>query len=286
MDVASPDVSIKLPKKVVIVYGVYINPNADWRNLIRLQLEELRRSGVLSVADLHVIVSNPSRAEGVSAFFDTVPVLIKYVEFHDENKFEYPAISHIWNLANSQTDYKYIAYFHTKGMSYAKQRRNREEKILTHFTFSEWRRVLDVFDTRSDIHKIGLLPANGENNRRWIWFNFWWIRSSFARGLAKPEETLNRYYYETWISSSDEDDTPNHCYSILSASGEVFSAQEALKIIKLLIWKMRYRNLYKIRNMLSSRGMWPVPDFISKAKWTYPELPASGRTEGIEGPVA
>ncbi len=286
MDVSSPDVSIRSPKRVIIVYGVYINPNADWRKLIRLQLDELRRSGVLSVADLHVIVSNPFGAEGVSTFFDTVPVLIKYVEFHDENKFEYPAISHIWNLANRQTDCKYIAYFHTKGMSYARRRRNKEEKMLTHFTFSKWRRVLDIFDTRPDIHKIGLFPGSAEDKRGWIWFNFWWVRSSFVRTLAKPEDTRERYYYEKWLAASDEDGIKNHCYCILSDSDVLFAPQEALNIVRLLVWKMRYRHLYKLRNIFSARRVWPVQDFVSKAKWAYPELPASGRTEGVEGPVA
>jgi hypothetical protein len=252
-----------------MVYGVYVNADADWQKLIRLQLEEVQRSGVLSIADLHVIVSNPSGKEGVAAFFDALPIPIKHIEFHDENKFEYPALSHIWGLANNQTDDRLIAYFHSKGMSYAKQRRDVVERVLTHFTFSQWSKVLRIFDTQAGVHKIGLFPAAHQGKPcGWIWYNFWWARSSLIRTLPKPEETRNRYYYEGWLglSTPREDGTEHHCYSILSDSDALFSPEEAVEIVRLLHWKLRYRSLYRLRNIFSARRIWPVPDFVSKAK--------------------
>jgi len=249
---APAPVQAEAPHNTAIVYGVYINPAADWRRLIRLQLDDLHRPGVLSVADLHVVVSNPSRTEGVAAFFAALPIDIANIEFLDENKFEYPAISYLWNLANSRSDYEYIAYLHTKGISYAKRRRDKVERALTHFTFAKWAEILRVFDTRADIHKIGLFPARQEHGneiREWIWFNFWWVRSSFVRALQKPEASTDRYYYEHWLGlpQPSEEGSKGHCYSIYRNESAYFSAEEAVVLIRLLHWKLKYRQLYRVR---------------------------------------
>ncbi len=250
------------PNNTAIVYGVYINAAADWRRLIRLQLNDLCRSGVFSVADLHVIVSNPSRAEGVSAFFDALPFDIVNIELFDENKFEYPAISYIWDLANNRPGYEYIAYLHTKGMSYAKRRRDKVERALTYFTFAKWAEMLRIFDARADIHKIGLFPARQKNEGElgeWIWFNFWWVRSSFIRVLPKPEVSKERHYYEHWLGLSQplEDGPKCHCYSIFRNEIVYFSAEEAVVLIRLLHWKLKYRQLYKVRSFFTAlRRRW------------------------------
>lgn len=250
----SPHIQNAAPNNTAIVYGVYINAAADWRRLIRLQLNDLRRSGVFSVADLHVVVSNPYGAEGVSAFFDALPINIANVEIIDENKFEYPAISYIWDLANNRPNYEYIAYLHTKGMSYAKRRRDKFERALTHFTFTKWAEIMRIFDARADIHKIGLFPARQKNEGElgeWIWFNFWWVRPSFVRTLLKPEISKDRYYYESWLGLSlpVEDRTKSHCYSLFSHSAAYFTPDEAVGSLKMLHWKLKYRQLYKVRSL-------------------------------------
>jgi hypothetical protein len=250
---ASSHIQALAPNSTAIVYGVYINADADWRRLIRLQLNDLRRSGVLSVADLHVVISNPSREEGVTAFFDALPIKIANIELFDENKFEYPAISYIWSLANNRPDYEYIAYLHTKGMSYAKRRRDKIERALTFFTFSKWSEIRRIFDTRDNIHKIGLFPACQKDRDRigeWIWFNFWWARSSFIRALPKPEVSKDRYYYESWLGLSRpaNDCAKGHCYSIFRHDVAYFTPDEAGNFIRLLHWKLKYRQFYKVRS--------------------------------------
>ena len=243
-----------------IVYGVYINAAADWRRRIRLQLDDLRRSGIFSVADLHVVVSNPSRVEGVFAFFDAFPIDVANIELFEENKFEYPAISYLWNLANNQPGYEYIAYLHTKGMSYAKLRRDKVERALTYFTFSRWAEILRVFDAHADVHKIGLFPArHGDKLSEWIWFNFWWVRSSSIRTLPKPGVSKYRHYYEHWLGlqQPSEDGTKCHCYSIFRNERAYFSAEEAVVLIRLLHWKLRYRQLYRVRSLFTAlRKRW------------------------------
>lgn len=229
-------------RDTAIVYGAFINPAADWRKLIRLQLCDLNRSGVLSIADLHVIVTNNTDTKGVEEFFQSLPVQIKFIEFHDQNRFEYPALLHAWNLANTNEQYLHIAYFHSKGMSYAKKRRDKNERALTRFTFVGWREVLKVFKENPEINKIGLCPEG-----RWIWFNFWWVRSSFIRKLPKPQDTPERHVHEVWLASlqSNED-----CYSIYSGDRSSFTASEALSNIATLKRKLKYGPFYNIRMLL------------------------------------
>lgn len=261
MTLAPAPVQAEAPRNTAVVYGVYINPAADWRRLIRLQLYDLRCLGVFSVADLHVVVSNPSRTEEVAAFFDALPIDIANIEFFHENKFEYPALFYLWNLASGRPDYKYIAYLHTKGMSYAKRRRDKVERALTHFTFAKWAQVLRIFDAHADIHKIGLFPAHQEHAdglRKWIWFNFWWVRSSFVRALPKPEISTDRHYYEHWLGlpQRSEDDIKDHCYSIYRNERAYFSAEEAVALIRLLHWKLKYRQLYRVRSLFTALRKW------------------------------
>lgn len=192
----------------------------------------------------------------MSAFFDALPFTIANIEHFDENKFEYPAISYIWNLANSRPGYEYIAYLHTKGISYAKSRRDKFERVLTYFTFSKWAEILRVFDARADIHKLGLFPARQKYEDElceWIWFNFWWVRSSFVRTLPKPEVSKNRYYYESWLGLSPVADcSKGHCYSIFRHDVAYFTPDEACSLIRLLHWKLKYRQFYKVRSIFAA----------------------------------
>jgi hypothetical protein len=239
-------------KETAIVYGVYINPDANWRRLIWAQLKGLRKSGVLSVADLHVIVTNPAGANDVSAYFDNLPLSIKYIEHNAENKFEYPAISHVWNLASNRAEeYKYIGYLHTKGMSYAQGRRDKLEKVLTHFTFAPWSKTFRVFETYPRINKIGLFPAGVSGKPAgFIWFNFWWARSDYIRTLPKPAEDPNRYYYERWLGLGPQSRDAPDCHSILTNDTSIFSGLEAGNHFSGLRWQMQYGPFAKVRKLL------------------------------------
>ena len=239
-------------REAAIVYGAYINGHADWRKLIRAQLSDLRRYGVLSASDLYVIVTNPSQEAGVREFFDSLPVSIKHIEFNSENKFEYPAIAYIWSLANRAMTYKYVGYLHTKGMSYASRHRDKIEKTLTHFTFSRWRMVLRFFEDQDDVNKIGIFPAKDGEKRGWIWFNFWWARASYIRTLPKPEETSNRHYYESWLSLSFQSGDKPDCHSIYTNDRSEFTSYDVGGHIQNLKWRMRYGPLQSIREKLDT----------------------------------
>jgi len=232
-------------RDAAIVYGVYINPTANWRSLIEAQLKDVSQFGVLSACDLYVSVTNPSSTEGVMEFFKGLHLPIKNLEIYTENRFEYPAIARVWDIAASSSNYKYIGYLHTKGMSYAKKERDRLEAALTFHTFSQWQKIFRLFESNPSIEKIGVFPAYDGELRGWIWFNFWWSRAKYIRNLPKPAVDPNRYYYEGWLSRQAQ--TDNNTYSLLSDDFSSYTAYEAVEHLRDLRWKARYGVLYRLR---------------------------------------
>ena len=46
--------------RIAIVYFAYINKDKNWKRIISSQLDDLKRSGILSEADLFIEVSDPN----------------------------------------------------------------------------------------------------------------------------------------------------------------------------------------------------------------------------------
>ena len=236
----------------LIVYFVYINPNVNWRKLILTQLKDIEKSGILQVSDLHIIVSNPSKVEDVEGFFENKVNLYKEIQFFYENRFEYWALHHLWKVLNINKNYDYCVYMHTKGMSYAKRKRNVHEKILTYYTCSYFEKCIKIFKEKQSVNKIGLFPANhiDDNDGKvggWIWFNFWWARSSYIRNLEEPIITDDRYYYEGWLSKIITDDDPLiDCYSLYPGEPKtLFTGADAIELIKKLRYKVVLEKIKK-----------------------------------------
>jgi hypothetical protein len=227
-----------------IVYGVYINPQVDWKDFIREQLADLCATGVLAVADLHVVVSNPFGVAGVEAFFVALDVPCRRILVHAKNKYEFWAISYVWHLAQGRAGYRYVAYLHTKSMSYANKRRCKVEAVLTYFTFSSWRKALEIFETQKDINKIGLFPAHDRDDwGGWMWFNFWWAKAEYIRGLQKPRQGMERFYYEHWLSlTGGSRGAPlDDSYSLYTMSKARVSASDTRPAVSALRHRLSYR---------------------------------------------
>ncbi len=140
-----------------MVYGVYINPEADWKMLITAQLEDIKRTGVFEASKLYVVVTNPFDTPGVREFFLGLDLDLHELSIHTENRFEYPAIKKVYDLSLSLGGNALIAYFHSKGMSYANnKRRSKQEIVLTHYTFRKWRMVVDLFSKNRELSMAGL----------------------------------------------------------------------------------------------------------------------------------
>ncbi|MFT4020747.1 MAG: hypothetical protein QM666_04425 [Acinetobacter sp.] len=235
-----------MKNETVIIYMVYINPNVNWEKLILTQLKDLARTQILSKADLHIVVSNPAQVPEVSIFFENLKKYYCYIEFHEENKFEYWAIHYLWTLSQKTEQYKYVVYFHTKGMSYARAKRNKVERVLTYYTFNYWHQCLRIFQEKPEINKIGLFPSycteSQPHRGGWIWFNFWWARMEYIRHLEEPIDTSNRYYYEHWLSQTLDKSTNvmQDCYSLYGDdSARLYTANETGDLCTLLHRKQK-----------------------------------------------
>lgn len=234
-----------MSKDIAIVYMIYINPNVDWKKIVRTQLQDVARTKILSSSDLHIVVSNPNKVADVKNFFSQLECAYKNIEYYDENKFEYWAIYYLWNLSQTNFNYKYVTYFHTKGMSYASDlKRNKMERVLTYYNFNMWKECLKIFNDEDRINKIGLFPAIDTESYPasggWIWFNFWWARMEYVRHLEEPIDTHDRYYYERWLSKIKEGNPLIDCYSLYKNEPlRVFRMEETGQIITFLHRKLR-----------------------------------------------
>lgn len=250
--------------RTAIVFFAYINPKKNWKRIISGQLADLKQSGALDESDLYIEVSDTSSLQDTHNFFSTLPYRIKEFTLHNENTFEYYGIHKIWEIANSNI-YDYIAYFHTKGMSYKKRTvlgsgRIAREIVLTYLTFSGFKQAIDIFDKDSQVVRIGAFPKRDDDSSDvsgcFIWFNFFYIRSSYAKTLKEPVITDNRFYYENW-STKDAgergDSYKKLTYSLYSNAHTGFTIHEASDILKKL------NRLYKL--------LWPLSAIYLKYKY-------------------
>ncbi|OZA78686.1 MAG: hypothetical protein B7X76_09900, partial [Azorhizobium sp. 39-67-5] len=160
------------------------------------------------------------------------------------NKYEFWAISYLWHLAQSRSGYRYVAYLHTKSMSYANKRRCKVEAVLTYFTFSSWRKVLEIFEAQKDINKIGLFPAQDRDDwGGWMWFNFWWAKADYIRGLQKPRQGMDRFYYEHWLclTGGSRGAPLEDGYSLYTTSKARFGAADTRPAVSVLRHRLSYR---------------------------------------------
>lgn len=243
-------------KIIALIYGVYINSEVNWEKILYRQILDIKISGILNIADIYLIVSNPNSVPQAENYLRKFG--FKNIVIYTENKYEYPALHFIWTLSRQENIYQYMIYMHTKGMSYAKKRRNKTEEILTHYTLKFWEEYLTIFDEHSHINKIGILPGEGSgfddkhqqyaNLKGWIWFNFWWARKSYITTLPEPIETSDRYYYEYWLGLQEESCNQVDTYSIYTKQIQYFKSDVAERILMDLYEKNRFK--FKLNALL------------------------------------
>lgn len=253
-------------KRIAVVYFAYINKDKNWKRIISSQLADLKRSGILSEADLFIEVSDPNNLNSVHCYFDNLKLYCK-VAYHCKNTFEYYGLHKVWELSKLDSNYDYVAYFHTKGMSYKKRcslgltsGRNPREIVLTYLTFKNYKNTVSVFDTNKGIVKIGAFPKKDDDSSDksgcFIWFNFFWLRCAYARTLEEPIITDNRFYYENW-STKDigerGDAYKRLTFSLYSKSNKGYTIHEASDTLKHL------NKLYKY--------LWPLSALYLRATY-------------------
>lgn len=185
-------------KNIAVVYYIFINPQRDWKKIVKGQLSDLQFSGLLEQSRLYVHITDtsnkyiPECKKLVSSFYSREIIFSS----NQENQYEYPGFKLMYNIAQEYTDAA-ILYLHTKGMVYHHTNdRDMCEKTILRYTIDNWEKTLSLFDKNQILNKIGVYPST----EGWIWFNIFWIRSDYLQNCNPPDYTPeNRYYYESYI---------------------------------------------------------------------------------------
>jgi hypothetical protein len=186
---------------------------SNWIKLISDQLIELHDTGLLNIAEFYAhITGDKESCQYAVAFIKTIiPSAEIFLSF--ENKYEFPGIHLVWQLAHAKPDNIFL-YFHSKGMSYDTMERRHDEKQIFQEVIKSWRRVLNVFAINENINKVGL--AIGDLG--FAWFNFWWARGDYLVNCEEPVEPLkpdDRWLYETWLAKKQNKEyTFSDCFSL------------------------------------------------------------------------
>jgi len=186
-----------------IIYFVWINPKKNYKNIIEGQLDDIINSGIYKVSKLYIVCAcTDLLVNSIKKLFSTKLLEINYeLEIKNENLYEYYGIEKLYSLAIKEP-LSYFLYFHSKGMfNYDNTNRHIYELTLTKGTLYLYEEVLEIFKN-NNIMKIGLFPSN-YHNKNFIWFNFYYARGTYLITCEKPIISSNRYYYETWSETGD-----------------------------------------------------------------------------------
>jgi hypothetical protein len=194
--------------KINIVYFIWINLKKNYECIILGQLNDIINSNILSEAKLYI--------EICCEYEDITPIIKEKIDntlqsfdyemtFHTINIFEYYGIKKMYDLALKEPN-KYYLYLHSKGMFNYDNTNTRHnfETTLTKGTVYQYKKVIELFETNSNISKIGLFPAI-KHDGRYIWLNFYWSKGTYLNTCEDPIQTTYRYYYETWSGSGEKD---------------------------------------------------------------------------------
>lgn len=192
-------------EKVDIVYFIntYTNPDT-YQYLMISQLTDL--VSMKEFMDNHVnhvwiecCGNDPNFMTHISKAIPSSIMSRVTVTMHPENNHEYFGIHRVWSLSQSESaPCQYILYFHAKGVSLQKYTEkepfNAMGKDLFDNVIQPWKQVFTIFQEQPHVDKVGYCF----NAQGIMWYNFWWIRASFAKQLEEPIVTENRYYYEEY----------------------------------------------------------------------------------------
>lgn len=196
-------------EEIIIVYYIYINPKSNWRKIIKGQINDLRKFKLLPKAKLYIYICDTIHIGTTYSFVEKLCPDAK-ISFSIKNNYEYGALKLLHDLSFENKDALFI-YFHTKGMSYNKKERITIEKALLCGTFSNWKNVYNLMNKNPLIKFSGLFP---EKNGEFIWFNFFYVKSSWLRKLEKPLLSDNRYIYEVWLRETLLEEKNYNFYNI------------------------------------------------------------------------
>lgn len=197
--------------KVIIIYYIYINPNRDWKCIINGQLNDLKTVDLLNNSlFIHICCENNKYILECINLISNFDFPFK-LSTSFENQYEYPGIKLMYDVSQKNPDC-ILFYMHSKGMVFTNQfnRRSDCEKLFFRYTIKDYQKVLTIFKEQENINKIGLMQTEG----KYIFCNFFWIRTNYLIGATPPVISDNRFDYEFYIGNCKKD--LNDCYSLIT----------------------------------------------------------------------
>jgi len=214
----------RLPNLHIVYYAYLVEPR--WRTILVGQFQEIIESGIPASISF-VLCGEPQLLEKAYAMIITMfQSYIYTIHTSTQNQYEYPGIKRLYELAQEVDESTLLIYFHSKGMVYYKgEDRVPNETYLTH-NILQWKEYLAIFENPF-IQKAGMFPSSAG----FIWFNFFWVRSSYLKSHHPPRPSSIRYDFEGWLGKEDH----ALCWSYFSKSTSYFSPVEAEDTMKELV---------------------------------------------------
>lgn len=247
------------------IYGVYhIFCAEGWEQLVPLQLDRLRRSG-LAAQTKTLLVSIIYRQEEDLVKLREMLEGIRYeiaTSTTEAHQFEYPALDIVYRKA--QEEDCLIYYFHTKGVSYhGTQQTDRHwlyfkkkveawREVMEYYNIDKWQVAANVLSDGYDTYGCLRYPPRPATYTMYAG-NFWWARASYLRSLQPlcEEKRKDRMLAETWIfTGKHRDYSPFDTLALLYRTflpSELYKeGQKAtLKERLLFVWDFNYSKLHK-----------------------------------------
>lgn len=210
--------------KIKIVYFVYINFEAQWEIIVRGQLEQLKKIGLLEIAQLyiHIVCCDDSKLDMVIDFIENI-ISNSIISTSNINQFEYCGIHLVWKLAQIHTEDIYL-YFHSKGMVLSRSEngeRSHHEQQIFKSVICPWKKVINIFNNSPHINKIGFAISY----EGWCWCNFWWARGTYLSECEEPIVNTDRWYYEYWLQRKLPGTDPSsyrECYGLADNNSSMY----------------------------------------------------------------
>ena len=206
----SDDVKVELDKvekyNIYVVYyinGLIINNYLDW---LYNQLQ------IVDYGCPIYIVATISKSQEEFLRQSTAILFPSYnihIDCYYTNEYEYRGILKVWELAQKHYQHNdIILYFHSKGIThYSNYSTNKNDNY--NIILKDLNKIKEIFTIFPIIDKIGYSCSN----HGIIWYNFWFVRGSYAQLLEKPIKTTRRHYYEDWLSLTNPSNDKKCKYS-------------------------------------------------------------------------
>ena len=181
--------------KIKIVYFAYLIPNR-WETIVKEQLNSLYNTELYNDAvNIYIsVISDDCQLIKLKELLKYNYSKVEIINVFTDNVYEYPGLKAIYQIAEDDDD-TLLLYFHSKGMT---SNQTETRQYLFKYTIGNYQSYINEFVDNKLLDTAGAIP----HNNGFVFFNFFWARSSYVRNYCnKPIISDNRYIWEVWIGN-------------------------------------------------------------------------------------